>query len=64
MGGTAGVRIDPERELVPPEPEAFTPLPGRGLLGTLDGQRWAVGNRRQSNTSAARHNPPMADTPR
>jgi Cd2+/Zn2+-exporting ATPase/Cu+-exporting ATPase len=40
------LRAAAERELVPPEPEAFTPLPGRGLLGTLDGQRWAVGNRR------------------
>jgi P-type Cu+ transporter len=40
------VLVAAERDLVPPEPEAFTPLPGRGLLGTLDGQRWAVGNRR------------------
>jgi P-type Cu+ transporter len=40
------LRAAAERDLVPPEPEVFTPLPGRGLLGTLDGQRWAVGNRR------------------
>ncbi len=40
------LRAAAERQLVPPEPEAFTPLPGRGLLGTLDGHRWAVGNRR------------------
>jgi P-type Cu+ transporter len=40
------LRAAAERDLVPPEPDAFTPLPGRGLLATLDGQRWAVGNRR------------------
>lgn len=40
------LRAAAARELVPPEPEAVTPLPGRGLLGTLDGHRWAVGNRR------------------
>jgi Cd2+/Zn2+-exporting ATPase/Cu+-exporting ATPase len=34
------------RGLAPPEPEAFTPLPGRGLLGTVAGREWAVGNRR------------------
>jgi P-type Cu+ transporter len=35
-----------DRRLAVPEPEAFTPLPGRGLLGTLQGREWAVGNRR------------------
>ena len=35
-----------ERDITPPEPHAFTPLPGRGVLGTLDGHFWAVGNRR------------------
>ncbi len=40
------VRAAVERGIVPLEPEAFTPLPGRGLLATVDGQAWAVGNRR------------------
>ena len=35
-----------DRGLAVPEPEAFTPLPGRGLVGTLQGQEWAIGNRR------------------
>jgi Cd2+/Zn2+-exporting ATPase/Cu+-exporting ATPase len=29
-----------------PEPDAFTPLPGRGVVGTVGGQDWLVGNRR------------------
>jgi P-type Cu+ transporter len=40
------LRAATERDITPPEPHAFTPLPGRGLLGTLDGHLWAVGNRR------------------
>lgn len=39
------VRAAAARELVLPEPEAFTPLPGRGLVSSLSGQVWAVGNR-------------------
>ncbi len=40
------VREAAERGVVPADPEAFTPLPGRGLIGTVDGQSWAVGSRR------------------
>jgi Cd2+/Zn2+-exporting ATPase/Cu+-exporting ATPase len=29
-----------------PEPDAFTPLPGRGVVGSVGGQDWLVGNRR------------------
>lgn len=35
-----------QRGITHPEPEAFTPLPGRGLVGTVGGRAWAVGNRR------------------
>lgn len=34
------------RGLARTEPDAFTPLPGRGLVGTTAGRTWAVGNRR------------------
>jgi P-type Cu+ transporter len=44
--GKAILRAAAEQDIAPSEPEAFTPLPGRGLLGTLDGHSWAVGNRR------------------
>ena len=40
------VRAAADRGITPPEPEAFAPLPGRGLVGTLGGREWAVGNRR------------------
>jgi P-type Cu+ transporter len=40
------LRAATERDITPPEPHAFTPLPGRGVLGTLGGHHWAVGNRR------------------
>lgn len=40
------VKAAAEQGLALPEPAAFTPLPGRGLVGTLDGRAWAVGNRR------------------
>jgi Cd2+/Zn2+-exporting ATPase/Cu+-exporting ATPase len=40
------VRAAEERGIVPPQPEAFTPLPGLGLVGAVAGQTWAVGNRR------------------
>lgn len=42
----AVVRAALAHGLAPAEPDAFTPLPGRGLLGTLRGEQWAVGNRR------------------
>ncbi len=35
-----------ERGITLAEPETFTPLPGRGLVGTVGGQVWAIGNRR------------------
>jgi Cd2+/Zn2+-exporting ATPase/Cu+-exporting ATPase len=40
------VRSAKDQGLVPLEPEAFRPLPGRGLVGVVAGQEWAVGNRR------------------
>lgn len=40
------VRASQERGVEVVEPETFTPLPGRGLVATLEGQAWAVGNRR------------------
>ena len=40
------VRAAGERGITPREPEAFTPLPGRGLVGTVSGRAWAIGNRR------------------
>ncbi|MCC7368772.1 MAG: cadmium-translocating P-type ATPase [Chloroflexi bacterium] len=40
------VRAADERGLARPEPDAFTPLPGRGLVGAVAGREWAVGNRR------------------
>ncbi len=40
------VRAAAERGIAPAEPEDFTPLPGRGLVGTVGGRAWAVGNRR------------------
>ena len=40
------VRAAADRGITVSEPESFTPLPGRGLVGTLDGHEWAVGNRR------------------
>ncbi len=40
------VRAAAERGIEPPEPEAFTPLPGRGVIGTVGGRVWAVGTRR------------------
>ncbi|WP_029215125.1 heavy metal translocating P-type ATPase [Kallotenue papyrolyticum] len=35
-----------ERGLRLPEPQAFVVLPGQGISGLLDGQRWSIGNRR------------------
>lgn len=35
-----------ERDIAPLALDAFTPLPGRGLVATVAGQEWAVGNRR------------------
>lgn len=40
------VRAAAVRGIAPVEPEAFTPLPGRGLVGTVSGREWAVGTRR------------------
>lgn len=40
------VRAAAERGIDPAEPEAFTPLPGRGLAGRISGADWAIGNRR------------------
>ena len=40
------VRAAAERGIEWAEPERFTPLPGRGLVGSVGGQTWAVGNRR------------------
>jgi Cd2+/Zn2+-exporting ATPase/Cu+-exporting ATPase len=40
------VRAAEERGARPVEPEAFAPLPGRGLVGTVGGREWSVGNRR------------------
>lgn len=34
-----------ERGISPLEPDTFTPLPGRGLVATVKGQEWAIGNR-------------------
>ncbi len=39
------LRAAAARDIALAEPEAFTPLPGRGVLGALDGHLWAVGNR-------------------
>ena len=44
--GKAIVQAAAERGIVLPEPETFTPLPGRGLVGRVEGRTWAVGNRR------------------
>ncbi len=40
------VRAAAERGIEPGEPEDFTPLPGRGVLGVLRGRTWSVGHRR------------------
>jgi Cu+-exporting ATPase len=40
------VQAAAERGIAPAEPESFTPLPGRGLVGTVGGRAWAVGTRR------------------
>jgi P-type Cu+ transporter len=40
------VRAAEERGVALPEPEAFRSLPGRGIVGTLDGREWTIGNRR------------------
>ena len=40
------VRAAADRGIIVSEPESFTPLPGRGLVGTVDGHEWAIGNRR------------------
>ncbi len=40
------VRRAAERGITSPEPDAFSPLPGRGLVGSVGGREWAVGNRR------------------
>lgn len=40
------VRAAADRGIRPLDPETFTPLPGRGLVGTVGGQVWAIGNRR------------------
>lgn len=40
------VRAAAERGVAAGEPDAFTPLPGRGLVGVVGGREWAVGNRR------------------
>ncbi|MCC6177386.1 MAG: cadmium-translocating P-type ATPase [Chloroflexi bacterium] len=40
------VRAAGERCLSWSEPEAFSPLPGRGLTGTVNGREWTVGSRR------------------
>ena len=39
------VRAADERGVVRMEPEAFIPLPGRGVLGTVGQREWAIGNR-------------------
>ena len=44
--GQAMVRAAQQRGLAVAEPHDFASLPGRGVLATLDGARWAVGNRR------------------
>jgi cation transport ATPase len=40
------LRAAAEHGIEPPEPESFTPLPGRGVVGTLAGGVWTVGTRR------------------
>ena len=40
------VRAAAAQDIVPAEPGAFLSLPGRGLVGTVAGQEWTVGNRR------------------
>lgn len=40
------VRAAAEQGIKPVEPESFRPLPGRGLVGSVGGIEWAVGNRR------------------
>ncbi len=43
--GRAIIREAAGRGIEPLEPEAFTTLPGRGLVATVSGREWAVGNR-------------------
>lgn len=40
------VRAAAERGITPIEPEVSTHLPGRGLVGTVAGAEWIIGNRR------------------
>lgn len=40
------VRAALQRGIGAPASEAFTSLPGRGVVGTIGGREWAVGNRR------------------
>jgi Cu+-exporting ATPase len=40
------VRAGAERGIESVEPESFSPLTGRGLVGAVDGRTWAIGNRR------------------
>ncbi|HEY0737365.1 MAG TPA: cation-translocating P-type ATPase [Herpetosiphonaceae bacterium] len=44
--GKAIVRSVAARGVTWPEPETFSPLPGRGIIATVGGQTWSVGNRR------------------
>ncbi|HEY0606252.1 MAG TPA: cation-translocating P-type ATPase [Herpetosiphonaceae bacterium] len=44
--GKAIVRAAAERGVSWPDPENFSPLPGRGIVATVGGRTWAVGNRR------------------
>ncbi|MCL4544596.1 MAG: cadmium-translocating P-type ATPase [Chloroflexi bacterium] len=39
------VRAASVRGIAPAAPECFTPLPGRGVTGTVDGREWYIGNR-------------------
>lgn len=40
------VRAAAGRGITTPEPDAFTALPGRGVVATVGGDEWTVGNRR------------------
>ena len=42
----AMVRAATEQAIPRLEPQQFLPLPGRGLVGIVEGRHWAIGNRR------------------